>query len=188
MDHAPAAPSTALVVTGSSSPRLHAPPSDGPPRTGAPKQKKLNDHRSSPGNPAAPGGGAPSSGSSTGATPGPGTPWPSFYISWTDTIQIWPGPLTPPLAQLPHGRAGPQQQQAQQQALLAQQQHQPKVQQQALLPRLRCPCPAAAPSADPVDGPTAYQPMVGSPLWDQNSLASMFSTMNLTLPGERLVP
>lgn len=44
---------------------------------------------------------------------------------WTGTIQMWPGPQTPPLAQLPQGCAGPQQQQA----LLAQ--HQPAVQQQA---------------------------------------------------------
>ena len=28
-----------------------------------------------------------------------------------------------------------------------------------------------------------YQPMVGSPLWDQNSLASTFSTVTLTPPA-----
>jgi hypothetical protein len=182
MVQTPPAPPTALVATSSSAPRQSGPPSSDSPRPAATKQKKSKDRRGT----AAPGSGAPSSGSSStpsmAAAPGGG--WPSFFNLWTGSIQMWPGPRTPPLAQLPQGRADPQQQQAQQQALLAQQlysaQQQPPVQQPAFLPAY-----SAQQQQQPASWPAQaqYQPMVGSPVWDQNSLASTFSTMTLTPPA-----
>jgi transposase InsO family protein len=83
---------------------------------------------------------------------------------------MWPGTRTPPLSPLPQGCAGPQQQ-ALQQALLAQRMHLP---QQTYLPSVQ---QAFQPQQL---APAQYQPMVGTPVWDQNSLASTFSTMTLT--------
>ncbi|XP_039803942.1 uncharacterized protein LOC120668056 [Panicum virgatum] len=113
----PVAPSTALVATGSSAPCQPAPTDGGAPQTGAPKQnkkKKQKDRRTRSGGTSAPGGGGSSGGPSStpGASAGSGGTWPSSYNPWTGSIQMWPGPRTPPLAQLPQGRTGPQQQQA----------------------------------------------------------------------------
>jgi hypothetical protein len=110
---------------------------------------------------AAPGSGAPFSDSSMpGTTAGPGGGWSSLFNPWTGSIQMWPGPRAPPLAQLPQGRVGPQQQHAQQQALLAQQlyshQQMPPLQQHAF----------QTTSYQQQQQPAQYQPMVGSPLWD----------------------
>ena len=107
----PVAPSTALVATGSS--RQPAATGGGPPRTGGgapkPKNKKKKDRRA--GGDSAPGPSAPPAPSSApGAPAGSGATWPSVYNPWTGSIQMWPGPRTPPLAPLPQGRAGPQQQ------------------------------------------------------------------------------
>jgi hypothetical protein len=120
MVQTPSAPPTALVATGSHSPRQSAPTSSGTPRPAAPKQKKKRtpNHCTSSGGTAAPGSGASFSDSSAAAH---GGGWPSLFNPWTDSIQMWPSPRAPPLAQLPQGRVGPQQQHAQQQALLAQQ-------------------------------------------------------------------
>jgi len=190
----PVAPSTALVATGSSAPRQPAPTDGGAPRTGAPKQnkkKKQKDRRTPSGGTSAPGGGGSSGGPSStpGASAGSGGTWPSFYNPWTGSIQMWPGPRTPPLAQLPQGRTGPQQQQALLALQGAQQLPQAAQQlphQQAFLPAYGAPVQPMfqpqqpAPSAWPSQAP--YQPMVGSPAWDQSSLASTFSTMTLTPP------
>jgi hypothetical protein len=113
----PVAPSTALVTTGSS--RQPAATGGGPPRTGGgapkPKNKKKKDRRA--GSDSAPGPNAPPVPSSApGAPARSGATWPSAYNPWTGSIQMWPGPQTPPLAPLPQGRVGPRQQ-----ALLAQQ-------------------------------------------------------------------
>ena len=173
----PVAPSTALVATGSS--RQPAATGGGPPRTGGgapkPKNKKKKDRRA--GGDSAPGPSAPPAPSSApGAPAGSGATWPSVYNPWTGSIQMWPGPRTPPLAPLPQGRAGPQQQ-ALQQALLAQQMQLP---QPAYLP---APGVSVQQAFQPQQlAPSHYQPMVGSPVWDQNSLASTFSTMTVTPP------
>ena len=182
------APPTALVATGSPSPHQSAPTSSGPPRPAAPKQKKKKkpkDHRTSSGGTAAPGSGAHSFGSSStpGTAAAPGGGWPSFFNPWTGSIQMWPGPRAPPLAQLPQGHVGPQQQQAQQQALLAQQLYSAQqlhpLQQQAFLSAQYQQQQQSA-QYQQQQQPAQYQPMVGSPLWDQNSLASTFSTVTLT--------
>jgi hypothetical protein len=107
----PVAPSTALVATGSS--RQPAATGGGPPRTGGgapkPKNKKKKDRRA--GSDSAPGPSAPPAPSSApGAPAGSDATWPSVYNPWTGSIQMWPGPRTPPLAPLPQGHAGPQQQ------------------------------------------------------------------------------
>lgn len=100
MVQTPSAPPTALVATGSHSPRQSAPTSSDTPRPAAPKQKKKRtpNHRTSSGGPAAPGSSAPFSDSSTA---GHGGGWPSLFNPWTGSIQMWPGPRAPPLAQLP---------------------------------------------------------------------------------------
>ena len=85
---------------------------------------------------------------------------------------MWPGPR-PPLTPIPQPRPS-QQQQAQQHALLA---YPPsflapqQVQQVAPAPL------SAAQWAPPTPG--SYNPIAGLPSWDQQSLASTFSTMTL---------
>jgi hypothetical protein len=99
--------------------------------------------------------------------------WPTVYNHWTGTIQLWSGARHPPLAPIPRP---PQQQQAfvaQQQPLL-----QPQLQSYQL--------PAAPPGASEVGqwGPAgSYNPMVGRPSWDTQSLASAFSTATLNQPS-----
>ena len=91
---------------------------------------------------------------------------PSFYNPWTGTIQMWPGPR-PPLAPLP---ARPRQQ-----ALLAQQHPQ-----QPATPR--APLEHAG-QWSPLP-PGFFPSSVGPSSWDQQSLASTFSTMALNQPQQ----
>ena len=90
--------------------------------------------------------------------------WPSFYNPWTGTIQMWPGPR-PPLAPLPTRPP--------QQAMLAQQHSQPPVTPRAPMEH------AGQWSALP---PGFFPSTVGPSSWDQQSLASTFSTMALNQP------
>ncbi|XP_039775557.1 uncharacterized protein LOC120643099 [Panicum virgatum] len=108
-----------------------------------------------------------------------GAPWPTYWNPWTGTIQMWPGPR-PPLAPIPQPRPSQQQQaqqQAQQHALLASSPSflaPQQVQQVAPAPL------SAAQWAPPTPG--SYNPIAGLPSWDQQSLASTFSTMTLSQP------
>jgi hypothetical protein len=107
---------------------------------------------------------------STAGSAGAGGPWPSMQNPWSGAIHMWPGQRAPPLS--------PQQHQAllaQQQAYLVQQAQQQAAyvnpaalaQHQALLAHQQ-----ALQS-------TAHAPVPG---WDQQSLASAFSTVSLNQP------
>jgi len=122
----------------------------------------------------APDAAAPSGGQAASAK-SVASPWPSFWNPWTRSIQMWPGPR-PPLAPLP-----PRPQQAmlvqpnqQQQAMLAQQLQQAQYQQ----------APGSAQDSSSQWGAPQgfYNPLAGTPSWDQQSLASTFSTMTLHQP------
>jgi len=128
-----------------------------------------------------------SAGQAAGGAPAAGQ-WPSFYNPWTGSIQMWPGPRPP----LPQAAARP----APQQALLAQQQGAPPP----------APAPFVAPAQPPAPwaaaGPGVFSPVpqwgapnpwaglpgiyntTGQPSWDQQSLASTFSTMTLNQPQQ----
>jgi hypothetical protein len=114
--------------------------------------------------------GAPSSNASPG---GAGTPWPLLQNPWTGAIHMWPGQRAPSLT--------PQQQQAllaHQQALLVQQ-----AQQQAAYanPAALAQHQALLAHQQAVQAAGQYTSVPG---WDQQSLASAFSTVSLNQPQQ----
>ena len=172
LKHRSTAPATALVAAAGAS--ASAPPA-APSASGGKQQQQRRGKRGGQKNKIGGSGGSNTSSTAgqkaSGASPGAPRGWPSFYNPWTGMIQMWPGPR-PPLAPIP---TAPQQPQHQQQHALVAQQHQ-----QA--PPVPFQQPAGAGQwASPA--PNYYNPLVGSPTWDQRSLASAFSTMTVTPPS-----
>jgi len=134
------------------------------------------------------GGGGSSSHNSTAPTQAANAQWPSFYNPWTGAIQMWPM-QRPLVAPPPQPAAAPAQHQAQQHALVAHQQA-AKAQQQALQAQVQPaqlpyygfmmppPVYGTVPAPVPQAPPGFSNPMNGAS-WDQQSLASTFSTMSL---------
>jgi len=106
-------------------------------------------------------------------TPG-GAPWPSLYNPWAGTIQMYPGPR-PPVAPQQPVRPGPQQ------AFVAQPAFAPLGLPPGFFgyPAAQVPQGATWAATPPQ---TQYSPLSGTPSWDQQSLASTFSTMTLNQP------
>nr|CAB3501456.1 unnamed protein product [Digitaria exilis] len=202
--HQATAPSSALVAGTTRTPPASSggrPPNQRPPSSGsgsrhaAPKPKKgKKKPKSTSGGSSHKGDSGSSKGVATGAS---STPWPSLQDPWAGSIQMWPG-QRPPLAPIPglpqqqallaqaqaqaHAHAVAQQQaleqyphaQAQYQAQLQAQQQAQKQQylaqqQPANLPWTPTPPGFQNPSAAPAS-------------WDQQSLASSFSTVSLQQP------
>jgi len=127
--------------------------------------------------------------SSSAPRQGSNAPWPSFFNPWTGTIAMYPGPrpsVAPAPAASPDGAAAPHQH-----ALVAQQ-----LTMQAQQQAMQAPFPLVAQhpyygvivqqfyygSAPPPQAPApgSANPTTGLPSsWDQQSLASTFSTMTL---------
>ncbi|XP_039778489.1 uncharacterized protein LOC120645819 [Panicum virgatum] len=174
LKHRSTAPATALVAAAGAS--ASAPPAAPSASGGKQQQQQRRGKRGGQKNKTGGSGGSNTSSTAgqkaSGASPDAPRGWPSFYNPWIGMIQMWPGPR-PPLAPIP---TAPQQPQHQQQHALVAQQHQ-----QA--PPVPFQQPAGAGQwASPV--PNYYNPLVGSPTWDQRSLASAFSTMTVTPPSD----
>ena len=115
-------------------------------------------------------------------------PWPTFHNLWTGAIQMWPGPHPQQAAPPPQALLAQQAQQAQLQQLQAWQAAQAQApalqaaqaaQAQALQAFQPAPAPASQPASQWAGTPGSYNPIAGLPSWDQQSLASTFSTMTL---------